>query len=589
MSKAFPILASPAFDNASASTEDAAGGQRALAAIEIGAFLLISAPATEALDLRATAVTRGYLPLNQSPRHAAVFVRGSRLHVSEADGNFAVVIGQTTSPSPARTLLDAWDFHRSAPKDPFALVGHFAALVVYGDRVHLMTDHVGSLSIHETVCRSSRVRVLGTDLGDVSLVSSQTRLDPVSVREFVLRGAVTSPHTIRESIERIPPSAIVSISPELSRPTTLHYWTPAVPAQVSTPTVIADAAQRGREIMATNLDAVLHSAERALLFYSGGEDCRVLGALCRRGSGSLSKVRATIFLDHRNREYRLARWSSRLLGLQLDIRFRTASHYVDSISEAVKLTGGGVDLIHNHAMGLVDPTEADLFIDGWTADSFLKGWALEHELATRISPIQESVAGDEIDAAIAERRRRRLTILQDLRGAEDGPSWMSLWPISDHLDYGNLGINLRARPSISPYMFGNFVDAILPVNERQKFQRGLFWPMFGGIMGLAGWIPRSGGEIPAVSPKRSRIPTRIFQRLFRTEDSLLRRFGRYRAQGPWQSGALWDKPLAEAEHRIGADRLEVVRSMVGVTGEKSLYEQSHAPRHRILQVAMIDG
>lgn len=546
----------------------------------IGAWLVI--PPTSAVDpaLVQRVEALGYRTAARAADGTSLHVRGDRLDLASTPERTVVVVGCTTEPDPARRLSESLDDTGAGPRDTFAVVGHFAAAVADRHGVRIVTDHVGSISVHATDSESSgRHRLFGTDLEDVARLSGNAGFDPVSAREFVLRGAITFPYTIREGVKRLPPASVTTVSGGSMR--TDHYWSPAAPDRA--PASLAEIASRAREIMRSNLESAMARVDRAMLFYSGGEDCRVLAGLLTATAGGRGHLRATTFLDHPNREQRLARWSARLLGMSLETRFRRPSHYADSITEGLRLTGGGIDLNHNHAMGLVDPGEADLFLDGWTADSYLKGWALEHSLATGVSSIGDLEPRDDIESEVVSRRFRRLKVLEDLRGEEDAPSWMSLWPISDHLDYGNLGVNIRARPSMSPYMFGNFVDSILPVRERQKFDRGLFWPMFGRTMGLAGWVPRSGGQLPALDPRRSRMTTALVRKMFRFEDRILRAMGRFRSQGPWQSEDLSSEGLRTLERSLGREPAPALDGMLQVLPD---LVRTAGQRHRLAQLQL---
>jgi hypothetical protein len=553
---------------------------------QVDAWILILQPRDSSAHLADSIANLGYRQVVSGSSGISLFVRGDRVHRERQSERIAVVLGCTTSRSPASRLLENCDEPSGRLRDPFALVGHFAGVVSGPGGTCVITDHVGSISVHVGRSRhDDRIQALGTHLPDVAAVTGREYIDPVSAREFVLRGAITFPHTIRRDVTRLPPAVVTKIDSETR--VDHHYWTPSAPER--DPTSMDDVAGRARSIMQENLRSALDGVERTLLFFSGGEDCRVLGGLVASDRTIGTTLRGAIFLDHSNREHRLARWSSKLLGIPLDIRLRTPSHYVDTIEAATLLTGGGIDLNHNHAMGLVDPGEADLFVDGWTADSYLKGWALEHALATGLSPLEDGDPRDDVDEAIIDRRARRLSVLEDLRGGEDAPSWTSLWPISDHLDYGNLGVNIRARPSISPYMFGNFIDAILPVRERRKFDRALFWPMFGRSMGLAGWIPRSGGQLPRLAPHRSRLVTRFVRRLFRLEDGLTKRIGRSRSQGPWQSPNLPDAALDMLASRLAPARIRYIEGLLA-SGQTIDNLGSVGRKHRMIQLAMIaDG
>jgi len=531
-------------------------------ATDLGVLLAATGPAEEIRELAEEARRRGLVTVLQEPR-LLVAMRGDRLHRAEVGGRSCVMVGCTAEARPAERLLRDGEVAEECRlhADPFLINGHFAGVIASRRGASLFTDHVGSVPWFETT--TGPFTVWSTDLRLLVELAGKDRLDPASVREYLLRGAVTWPGTIIQGVRRAAPASIASIDAAAAElPRVRHYWEPR---RRSADPDLREVAERARTIMESNVHGALDQVGSAVLFYSGGEDARVLGAICRRHRGAGRRVRGVIFLDRINREHLLARTSAWLLGMPLEVRLRDPDHYFAGMSEGLRLTGGGVDLAHNHAVGLVEPSEAELFIDGWTADSYLKAWALQDLLEVRAGRAPAPPPDHALDAEIESRRLARLETLRSLRGLEDDANcWLGLWPISDHVDYGNLGVNIRARPSISPYMFGNFVDSVVEVSESRKLDRALFRSIFGCSMGASGWIPRSGGEIPAAPAAIAPWCTAAVKRIFRVEDRVRSWLGRSRAQGPWQNAAIRLAAATRARSATSADAIATIASVGGL-------------------------
>ena len=70
-----------------------------------------------------------------------------------------------------------------------------------------------------------------------------------------------------------------------------------------------------------------------------------------------------------------------------------------------------------------------------------------------------------VGQSVLARRASKMSLLATFREPVEAPTWMSLWPISDHGEYSMFATNWRLRPSASPYMFGNVVDVAAAVSE----------------------------------------------------------------------------------------------------------------------------
>jgi hypothetical protein len=346
------------------------------------------------------------------------------------------------------------------------------------------------------------------------------------------------------------------------------------------------------------------SGRRPLLFMSGGEDSRVLASLVREQVPADATVPARIFLDGRNREWRLADTAARLIGVELDVLLRAPDHYTAQMARAAAVTGSGYDLVHAHSIGLVDDTEADVFLDGYTADLFYKATFQsvahrrigsipvsvgrpDHSRTSTVDPIWPS--GD-VGQEVARRRRDRRRLVGEVRLPRSIETWAQGWPIADRATFPFFLSNWRSRPTVSPFMLGNMLDLVAVVPEDAKIDRALFHRAFGPIMGRSGWVPRSGGQIPALAGRKALVPAATI----RSAGLVTRRLRPARdgaSDGPWQTNAMLDRAYAAAFAAVPDEVVTQVEAMVdrsSVTAEHPPSSaQASRERQRLLQLTAL--
>lgn len=377
-------------------------------------------------------------------------------------------------------------------------IGHFAAIADTETGVAFATDHLGSIPIYISD------GVAGTHLFDVAKAAGVSSIDPVAVSEFLQHGYITSPFTIFEDVKRLDPGSVFSVVGDRTNRTT--YWQPKEDPEAR----ISDVAEEAFDIMDQNLSLMIGAYPAVTLLYSGGEDSRVLARLLRQKTGpQLDELHATTFLGHRNREYRLAVAAARILGLRHCVKWRGPDLYIDAATGFADALGGVYDARNFHSWNLLQGDDADIFVDGWTADTFMKGlylpkvrrkfWKFQYGLQRPV-PFEGIARPDgELGEEVQHRRLQKLSKLKSFRQS-DPETYLWMWPISDHPDYGFFASNQALRPTATPFMYGNFVDVVTRLPETKKATNQLFWLTFGRKLGVSGFVPRSGGEIPRLPP-----------------------------------------------------------------------------------------
>lgn len=554
----------------------------------------------------------GYRRVGTSDSGIALWTRSDDVRITTRTDLVAstAFFGVTTTPNPLEVLNALpGDLSVVLGADPFVIVGHFAAMRLEAGSLGVLTDHLGSVPVYFASANArSGGWIVGTNLTDVALLAGRTDIDPVSAFEFVHEGMITSPHSIFADVSRVGPGTLCTFAPdETPGPATeIRYW---CPAPAGSPTDLGEAANAIAATMRANLGALSSQFSRLVLLMSGGEDSRILAKTCRALNPRSNDLRGVIFIDAPNREWRLANSAARMIGVELSARTRAADHYTNSIPASVSLVGGGIDLTHAHSIGLVEPDEADLFVDGWAADSIYKAHTYKRK-SLRIQGVQLSLEKPDVTPSpvgpedwihhetgsqVLLRREAKRSQLLEFRSPLEADAWMSLWPISDHRDYGFFASNWRSRPSVSPFLFANMVASATAVSAEQLMNRQLFHRAFSSLLGTAGWIPRTGGQIPRLGARSNLVATNVVKVVFRFMSQVERWRGGTVAQGPWQSFTTRRAAVSEAMAAAPPSLLlEADRLARGVSGEPDDHALSDAigrwstdQSNRVLQLSAL--
>ncbi|MDZ7677387.1 MAG: hypothetical protein U5K29_02415 [Acidimicrobiales bacterium] len=454
-------------------------------------------------------------------------------------------------------------------------------------------DHMGSIPVYTTTLVGSRGDwCIGTQLVDVARVAGRGRVDETSIREFAERGAITSPHTAYEDVQRMWPGRILELPPgDAGMPANLEghsYWRPTRNGSITTDE-LGDVADATRDAMVENLDWLLGHHPRTTIMFSGGEDSRVIGALASERVPEDGELKAVIFLDALNREYRLADLAARRLSLPLAIRYRAPDHYTRALTELVEDVGPGVDLAHAHSSGLCENLEVDLFLDGFGADILLKAAYLRQRqrsyrgvaLGLARARTDAGFADPELDSAVADRVARKAALIESMRPAEDLSSWLEIWPLSDKPAYGFLASNRARLRSASPFLMGNVAQCVSVVPEVQKLNRVFFHRAFGHAMGRSGWVPRSEGQIPRLGPRANLLPAAAVGAAFALHHKVRGHRPGAPSPGPWQTAEVRTRAALTQLAVLPRDAVDRAQELAGYT----VKQDSHPSR--VLRVAQI--
>ena len=553
--------------------------------------------------LRTTPDALGYRRLRDVGSGGEIWVRGpaTRLQVTAAGPRTMVVAGLLTDPE-AVSLLSVADPGKALQAEPLTLVGHYAAVVVEGTRAWTVTDHLGAVPVAGGRTADGAALAVGTDVADVARLLDAEQPDPVSALEFVHLGSVTPPYTMYETLRAQGPSSVDAWDlTDRSTAGTYHWWHRR---RVGPAPHLDEVAARLRDRVAAHLATLVARHPRTIVLVSAGEDSRTVADLALRAAPPEGSVSGVIFLSRRNREWRLASAVGRAMGLDIDLRLRRPDHYLAHIAEWQDLVGPGHDLWHAHSLGLIGPDDGDLVIDGYGADALLKGHyqpIVQRTLAgVRVGPERPAppptrapLPSHPSSAAADARAEARHAHLHELLGsAVDDRSYAAVdrtWPLTRIRSYGYFISNFRARPTASPFLFGDVVDLVATLPEDAKLNRALYHPAFGRDLGRAGWVPRTGGEIPRLGGRTGRLVAATIRGGGEVAARLKLMRGHGGGGGPWQTPDELQPLLAEAATVVEPADLDRALALAVTDGPPGLDGLAALPveaAYRTLQLAI---
>ncbi len=311
------------------------------------------------------------------------------------------------------------------------------------------------------------------------------------------------------------------------------------------------------------------------VLYSGGVDSRSVLSLVPQ---SFECVPTTV-LDCKNQEYRAAKWSAKLLGRELEWIPRPEDHYRASIREKIDTIGPGWDFTAAHISGSVADyfKDVDVLLGGYLADTFFKGLWMSGVRMGRFRPdrllnpspdaishpdleeISQKALWSDLVAKVLEIRQDHHRRLKEFRPKTAG-DWHPKFPLSNQPHFAHYLALLRIGPSvIEPFAFSGTYRLAARMPDTARVNMEVFRRAFADEMGLAGWWPTSGGQIPAL--KDAYVGHGIAAAVQRWLRFRRRYFDTFSTSGPWSSDAGGWHPVnperyfSKEEHQLLEQRL----------------------------------
>jgi len=303
----------------------------------------------------------GFLPY-ENEQHILVVIGGPVLYFS--DNDFLV---ETDSSIGSERIYHRWVIQHQMQWDE-DLSGPFTVFLLdkLNKELQVVTDLMAFIPIY--TCIKSSDYYIGTHVDALARICGESKNhDPVSIADFILNDAVTYPYTVYKKIRQEPPSSIIRYKD--ARKEIDSYW---LPNEKNTYRSLKEASLALRSGISGYVRRVTEKMQHVAQFISAGEDSRSLSGLLPHHL----KRDAFIFLDHMNREGRIAKRVAETYGTNFTIGKRKNTHYIDILPEASCLIGAGHQYTHAHSLGFNRYYKLDEYtavFGGYLSDSLLKG------------------------------------------------------------------------------------------------------------------------------------------------------------------------------------------------------------------------
>lgn len=443
----------------------------------------------------------GFAPY-EDERHICVVIGGPILYWR--DNHFLTDSEQPITGTQA--ILQRWHSGADWSED---LSGPFVIFIVDKNTAEIFcyTDLMTFIPVYQYVLDTSFC--LGTHVDTVASISGQKQnIDDVSVADFILHSIVTYPHTFYSNIFQLAPATeyrwTLKNSENIWQKT--PYWEPL---EINSYKNIDEAAMALRIGLIDYIGRITEKMTEVGQFISAGEDSRsIAGILPER-----LKRHAYIYVDSKNREFKLAERVANIYGCEFDYILRSPTHYLDILPEASKLVGSGQQYTNAHTLSLAKQSGADkhpAVFGGFLSDTLIKAMhSKKNKTYKRFSFLPEffiegndrtisnvsSIFNDKTLKAINKRRASHYDYVSSLR-KESVYEWFGIWPVTMYSDFPNITVNRRLFASYEAFTNKEVVKISAMVPTQWKLNRKLFHKAVKPALKASKFIPHGDGRLP---------------------------------------------------------------------------------------------
>ncbi|MFC7321845.1 asparagine synthase-related protein [Halobacillus campisalis] len=391
-----------------------------------------------------------------------------------------------------------WNEDLSGPYSVFIVNKHTSEIYCMTDLMSFIP--VYSFSNHSNIMLSSHVDILAC------AADEQGNIDLVSEADFILHGFVTYPFTIYKEIKQIPPASIHTIPGISNTLKSESYW---IPREMIKYENITEAASDLRNALQEYVGSITEDMPHIAQFISGGEDSRALSGLLPE----TSRRDAFVFLEHMNREGKVAKKAANAYGANFTLSTRTQNHYLSILPQTDRLVGSGSQFHHVHTFGFHKHCKLDEYpavFGGLFADAMLKGSRIKKVRGPRRFPFLPQIKNrkysnahskkneaftQDILTEVTKRRRAHLDRVKAFR-THSAQEWFELWPSTMNMNIPNLHGNRRLFRSYEPFMAKDVVKISASVPQSWKLNHRLFRIMAKPLLSKTKWLLHGEGRLP---------------------------------------------------------------------------------------------
>ena len=244
-------------------------------------------------------------------------------------------------------------------------------------KLYLRTDQAGALPVY--TCERGGLPVWGSHPDILAALTGETsRLDTVSLAEFILASTVTPPFTYYERIRAVEPGSLIAFDLAEKRQTSRRYFTLTFQGDPQTPedALVDDLAVAWRQAVQRRTLPRLGSITVAL---SGGLDSRLILAAMNQPERAL----AFTCYDAPNRELQTARAIAQAVGTTFLPLQRSPDYYGENAEAGVRISGGMGTFANNHFLGVLERLQAEgmqVMLTGCYCDYLFKALPLNRHI-----------------------------------------------------------------------------------------------------------------------------------------------------------------------------------------------------------------
>lgn len=385
------------------------------------------------------------------------------------------------------------------------LSGPFAIIIINKKTavVEFVTDIMSFIPIY--MYRDSTNSIISTHVDVLARVSGQNKkLDIVSSADFILNGYITFPYTLYQGVYQVKPASIHYFTNKLNKVETKAYWEPKEEYKYKTINGAAKDLIKGLKRYVNNVTSEVSNIAQ---FISGGEDSRVLSALLQKHPRE-----AFVFLDHINREGKMAEKAATAYGANFNLSTRSKTHYIEILPYCSDLVGSGSQYHHAHTYNFHKICGLDKYsavFGGLFSDALLKGARIRKVKNSNRFPLVGDVKDqkymieltynnlftNEIIKELNSRRSSHYNYIKQFR-SESAKEWFELWPSSMNKNIPNLHANRRLFKSYEPFLANDIVKISATVPQNWKLNRRLFHKAVKPLLKPTKYVFHTDGRLP---------------------------------------------------------------------------------------------
>ncbi len=467
-------------------------------------------------------IYKGYLPYEHND-HICAVIGGPILKFR--DNKFITSINSNEG---SKSIFNRWIIDNKMQWDE-DMDGPFVVLLFNkhtGD-LTLVTDMMSFIPVYQN--KNSENILVGTHLNTLDYISA-SKVDQVSVADFIMNDVVTFPYTVFEGVFQIYPASIHKW--EGKKPTKYSYTTYWLPYESDSDekyniSLLAERLQKG---LKRYINSILEANPKVGILMSGGEDSRTILGLMPLDYPK-DGIMVTDSLN--NDEVNIAKHVAKSQKIDLTIGIIAKDYFPNIFAKCSNLVGVGADCAHVHSFGFHQDYKFykyDAIFGGFLADTFLKAlWARKEQKMKRtfffqgIEKVDESseffhfsniMISEKVFSQINQRKDNHRNTIKKIR-QNSVTEWQSFWPISMQRDIPNIWGHRRLFKNYEPFTANEVIKVAAAAAQKIKANRMLFQKAAKPFLKNTKWIPHNNGFLPYYSHRFNNVFFISFFKVYR--------------------------------------------------------------------------